>query len=222
MLGLRALRSAFSKLNVVASSPAVVDGATKKAITSKVRLLQRPPSAICQASTTCRTLASWSLGSSRWSSDPLGPVATGSLETHSPGTATGLLSASSWNHLGSVQCFSTTGARCASLYQMHRRGPVIKKRPNRNPLIKSPMARGVVLKTLIKKPRKPNSANRKCVLVRLPSGKELVAYVPGEGHNLQEHNIVMVRVGRLRDVPGVKVKCIRGKYDLPHVVKRKT
>lgn len=84
------------------------------------------------------------------------------------------------------------------------------------------MARGVVLKTLIKKPRKPNSANRKCVLVRLSTGKELIAYVPGEGHSLQEHNIVMVRVGRLRDVPGVKVKCIRGVYDLAHVVKRKT
>lgn len=48
----------------------------------------------------------------------------------------------------------------------------------------------------------------------------MVAYVPGEGHNLQEHNIVLVRPGRLRDVPGVKLKCIRGKYDLQHVIKR--
>lgn len=55
---------------------------------------------------------------------------------------------------------------------------------------------GVVLKTLIKKPKKPNSANRKCVLVRLSNGKEMVAYVPGIGHNLQEHNIVLVKNGR--------------------------
>jgi len=79
--------------------------------------------------------------------------------------------------------------------------------------------KGVILKTLIKKPKKPNSANRKCVLVRLTNGKEMVAYVPGIGHNLQEHNVVLVRVGRLQDVPGVKLKCIRGKYDLPHVIK---
>lgn len=69
--------------------------------------------------------------------------------------------------------------------------------------------------------RKPNSANRKCVLVRLnKTGKELIAYVPGEGHNLQEHNVVLVRVGNLRDVPGVKIKCVRGKFDLPEVVKK--
>jgi len=81
------------------------------------------------------------------------------------------------------------------------------------------MMKGVVLKTVIKKPKKPNSANRKCVLVRLSNGKEATAYVPGEGHNLQEHNIVLIRCGRLQDVPGVKLKCIRGKYDLPHVIK---
>lgn len=81
--------------------------------------------------------------------------------------------------------------------------------------------KGVVLKTLIKKPKKPNSANRKCVLVRLTNGKEMVAYVPGIGHNLQEHNIVLTRVGRLQDCPGVKLKCIRGKHDLGHVIKSK-
>lgn len=117
--------------------------------------------------------------------------------------------------------FSTSTFRGASLNQMHKTGPIKKIRPNKNPLVNKPQARGVVLKTLIKKPRKPNSANRKCVLVRLSTGREMVAYVPGEGHNLQEHNIVLVRVGRLRDVPGVKLKCVRGKYDLPHVIKRK-
>ncbi|XP_038212579.1 40S ribosomal protein S12, mitochondrial [Zerene cesonia] len=109
----------------------------------------------------------------------------------------------------------------ASLAQMHQTGPHIKYRKSRNPLNGNPFAKGVVLKTLIKKPKKPNSANRKCVLVRMSNGKEMVAYVPGIGHNLQEHNIVLVRVGRVKDCPGVKLKCVRGKYDLPHVIKQK-
>ncbi|XP_045773805.1 40S ribosomal protein S12, mitochondrial [Maniola jurtina] len=109
----------------------------------------------------------------------------------------------------------------ASLAQMHKTGPHIKKRKSRNPLNGHPFAKGVVLKTLIKKPKKPNSANRKCVLVRLSSGREMVAYIPGIGHNLQEHNIVLVRVGRVKDCPGVKLKCVRGKFDLPHVIKQK-
>ncbi|XP_037073316.1 40S ribosomal protein S12, mitochondrial-like [Pollicipes pollicipes] len=107
--------------------------------------------------------------------------------------------------------------RTISLETLHKRlqnrKPYVKKRP----LDGNPQMKGVVLKTLIKKPKKPNSANRRCCLVRLSNGKEMVAYIPGEGHNLQEHNIVLVRVGRLRDVPGVKIKCIRGKYDLSHV-----
>ena len=110
----------------------------------------------------------------------------------------------------------------ATLNYMHKTGPIYKIRPKRDILSGQPFAKGVVLKTLIKKPKKPNSANRKCVLVRLSTGKEMVAYVPGEGHNLQEHNIVLVRVGRLRDTPGVKIKCIRGAYDLPHVFKKQT
>lgn len=107
----------------------------------------------------------------------------------------------------------------ASLRYMHKTGPHIKKRKIKKPLDGKPFAKGVILKTLIKKPKKPNSANRKCVLVRLSTGKEMVAYIPKEGHNLQEHNIVLVRVGRLQDVPGVKLKCVRGKYDLQHVIK---
>ena len=79
--------------------------------------------------------------------------------------------------------------------------------------------KGVVLKTLIKKPKKPNSANRKCVRVKLSCGKEVTAYIPGEGHNLQEHHIVLVRGGRLQDTPGVKHKCVRGMYDLANVKK---
>ena len=119
----------------------------------------------------------------------------------------------------------------------HRKGYHQKVRPNRNPLGPGvPYAKGVVIRPVIKKPKKPNSANRKvvkfflnytlsdiyfqCVLVKLSSGREITAYVPGEGHNLQEHNVVLIRVGNLQDVPGVKTKCVRGKYDLPHVVKK--
>lgn len=72
-----------------------------------------------------------------------------------------------------------------ALFHDHLKGPHKKFRPPRKPLDGKPMLRGVILKTLIKKPKKPNSANRKCVLVRLTNGKEAVAYIPGIGHNLQ-------------------------------------
>lgn len=80
--------------------------------------------------------------------------------------------------------------------------------------------RAVVIKTIIKKPKKPNSANRKCVLVKLTNGKEAVAYIPGIGHNLQEHSVVLVHNKRTKDVPGLKLRCMRGWYDLPHVQKK--
>nr|CAI5849755.1 unnamed protein product [Callosobruchus analis] len=113
----------------------------------------------------------------------------------------------------------TIQERCmATLNQMHRTGPHIKPRRPKRPLDGNPFMKGVVLRTLIKKPKKPNSANRKCVLVRLSNGKEMVAYIPGIGHNLQEHSIVLCRVGRVQDCPGVKLKCVRGKYDLGHVI----
>lgn len=109
----------------------------------------------------------------------------------------------------------------AQLKRMHLK-PYVRVKNKRKPLFDGqPLCKGVVLRTLVKKPRKPNSANRKCVLLRLSTGKEMVAYVPGEGHNLQEHNVVLCRIARLRDTPGVKIKCIRGAYDLPHVTKKK-
>jgi small subunit ribosomal protein S12 len=70
-------------------------------------------------------------------------------------------------------------------------------------------------------PKKPNSALRKICRVRLSNGKELTAYIPGEGHNLQEHSIVLVRGGRVRDLPGVRYKVIRGVLDTLGVQKRK-
>ncbi|KAK6181563.1 hypothetical protein SNE40_009392 [Patella caerulea] len=112
------------------------------------------------------------------------------------------------------------GRSMATLNQIHRAGPPKFKTPlKRGVLDGRPFLRGVVLKTMIKKPVKPNSANRKCVRVKLSNGKEATAYVPGEGHNLQEHSIVLVRGGRTQDLPGVKLKCVRGKYDLAHVKK---
>ena len=78
------------------------------------------------------------------------------------------------------------------------------------------------MKVILKKPKKPNSALRKVAKVKLSTGKVIYAHIPGEGHNLQEHGVVLVRGGRVRDLPGVKYKCIRGKYDLLGVYNRKT
>jgi small subunit ribosomal protein S12 len=77
----------------------------------------------------------------------------------------------------------------------------------------SPFKRGVCLLVRTMTPKKPNSAMRKICRVRLSNGKELTAYSPGEGHNLQEHSIVLVRGGRVRDLPGVRYKVIRGVLD---------
>lgn len=104
------------------------------------------------------------------------------------------------------------------MLRIHKAGPRLRHK-RRHPLDYKPQMRGVVLKTLIRKPKKPNSANRKCVLVRLSNGKESTAFVPGEGHNLQEHSIVLVQRKRVRDVPGLKLRVIRGAYDCGHVSK---
>ncbi|XP_028663382.1 28S ribosomal protein S12, mitochondrial-like [Erpetoichthys calabaricus] len=109
----------------------------------------------------------------------------------------------------------------ATLNQMHRQGKPRPCPPKASPLSGHPQLKGVVLKTMIRKPKKPNSANRKCARVRLSNGKEVVCFIPGEGHNLQEHNIVLVEGGRTQDLPGVKLKIVRGKYDCAHVQKKK-
>uniref|UniRef100_A0A8C9JCN3 Small ribosomal subunit protein uS12m n=1 Tax=Panthera tigris altaica TaxID=74533 RepID=A0A8C9JCN3_PANTA len=84
-----------------------------------------------------------------------------------------------------------------------------------------PQLKGVVLRTFIRKPKKPNSANRKCCRVRLSTGREAVCFIPGEGHSLQEHHVVLVKGGRTQDLPGVKLTIVRGKYDCGHVQKKK-
>lgn len=82
------------------------------------------------------------------------------------------------------------------------------------------MRKGVCLKVYTVKPKKPNSAQRKVAKVRLTNGQEIISYIPGEGHNLQEHSVVAVRGGRVSDCPGVKYHCVRGKYDLQGVNNR--
>ncbi|KAI8811169.1 ribosomal protein S12/S23, partial [Cladochytrium replicatum] len=88
-------------------------------------------------------------------------------------------------------------------------------------LLGSPQRRGVTLKVFNVKPKKPNSAQRKVCRVRLTSGKVVQAYIPGEGHNVQEHAVVLVRGGRVPDCPGVRYKVVRGALDCQGVVTRK-
>lgn len=87
---------------------------------------------------------------------------------------------------------------------------MIKKTPA---LQGSPQKRGVCLRVYTKTPKKPNSAIRKIAKIRLSNKREIIAYIPGEGHNLQEHSVVLVRGGRVKDMPGVKYKVVRGVLD---------
>lgn len=85
----------------------------------------------------------------------------------------------------------------------------------------APLKRGVCIKVTTTTPKKPNSAQRKVARVRLTNGMETWAYIPGEGHNLQEHSVVLVRGGRVKDLPGVKYHIVRGKLDAAGVKNRK-
>jgi len=90
----------------------------------------------------------------------------------------------------------------------------LKKKINRVPaLVKSPQKKGVCLKVFTRTPKKPNSALRKVARLRISTKKKITAYVPGEGHTLQEYSTVLMRGGRVKDLPGVKYHLIRGKYD---------
>ena len=88
-------------------------------------------------------------------------------------------------------------------------------------LEKSPQKRGVCLKVYTTTPKKPNSALRKVARVRLTNGMEVAAYIPGEGHNLQEHSIVLIEGGRVKDLPGVRYHTVRGALDTSGVSERK-
>ena len=109
-----------------------------------------------------------------------------------------------------------------TIHQLIRKGRkrVIKKRAT-PALMGSPQRRGVCTRVYTTTPKKPNSALRKVARVRLTSGMEVTAYIPGEGHNLQEHSIVLIRGGRVKDLPGVRYHIIRGTLDTSGVQERR-
>jgi len=101
-----------------------------------------------------------------------------------------------------------------TINQLVRKGRnKIKKRSKSPVLDQCPQKRGVCLQVKTQTPKKPNSALRKVARVRLSNGKEVTCYIPGEGHNLQEHSVVLVRGGRVRDLPGVRYHILRGSLD---------
>jgi small subunit ribosomal protein S12 len=114
------------------------------------------------------------------------------------------------------------GDALPTIQQLVRKGRQDKVAKNKTPALKaSPQRRGVCTRVYTTTPKKPNSALRKVARVRLTSQIEVTAYIPGVGHNLQEHSIVLVRGGRVRDLPGVRYKVIRGSLDTQGVRNRK-
>lgn len=113
-----------------------------------------------------------------------------------------------------------TAQRKSKAPALHRGFNFIKNKPT-NSTKGSPFKRGVCLQVKTMTPKKPNSALRKIARVRLTSGQEVTAYIPGEGHNLQEHSVVLVRGGRVKDLPGVRYHVIRGMLDTGGVDGRK-
>ncbi|HOL74023.1 MAG TPA: 30S ribosomal protein S12 [Bacteroidales bacterium] len=109
-----------------------------------------------------------------------------------------------------------------TIQQLIRKGRKAKRRTSKSPaLANCPQRRGVCTRVYTTTPKKPNSALRKVAKVRLTNGYEVIAYIPGEGHNLQEHSIVLVRGGRVKDLPGVRYHIVRGALDTAGVEKRK-
>ncbi|MCE5293353.1 MAG: 30S ribosomal protein S12 [Chlamydiales bacterium] len=109
-----------------------------------------------------------------------------------------------------------------TITQLVRQGRRPKVTKSKSPALKScPQKRGVCVQVKTKTPKKPNSALRKVAWVRLSTGQEVIAYIGGEGHNLQEHSIVLVRGGRVKDLPGVRYHIVRGCLDCAPVKDRK-
>jgi small subunit ribosomal protein S12 len=98
-----------------------------------------------------------------------------------------------------------------------------KQFKNKTPALRMcPQKKGVCIKIFIRSPKKPNSACRKVAKIKLSTGKKVEAYIPGEGHNLQQYSVILIRGGRTPDLPGIKYRLIRGKYDFKGVKNRKT
>jgi small subunit ribosomal protein S12 len=109
-----------------------------------------------------------------------------------------------------------------TINQLVRKGRATVQKKNKSPALQSnPQKRGVCTRVYTTTPKKPNSALRKVARVRLTNGYEVTAYIPGEGHNLQEHSIVLIRGGRVKDLPGVRYHIIRGTLDASGVNDRK-
>ena len=101
-----------------------------------------------------------------------------------------------------------------TINQLVRKGRSSKRRRSKSPVLEAcPQKRGVCLQVKTQTPKKPNSALRKVARVRLTNGMEVTSYIPGEGHNLQEHNSVLIRGGRVKDLPGVRYHVVRGTLD---------
>ena len=109
-----------------------------------------------------------------------------------------------------------------TISQLIRAGRISRNKKSKSPALKAcPQRRGVCLQVRTMSPKKPNSALRKIARVRLTTGIEVTAYIPGEGHNLQEHSIVLVRGGRVKDLPGVRYHIVRGTLDAAGVAARR-
>src|ERR671924_513715 len=106
--------------------------------------------------------------------------------------------------------------------QLVRKGRVAPKSKTKTPALRgAPQKRGVCTRVYTVTPKKPNSALRKAARVRLTNGIEVTSYIPGEGHNLQEHSVVLVRGGRVKDLPGIRYHIVRGTLDAQGVANRK-
>jgi len=106
--------------------------------------------------------------------------------------------------------------------QLRRKKRTPKRKFVRSPALEGcPQKKGVCLRVYTRKPKKPNSAQRKLAKVKLSNKRSVLVYIPGEGHNLQQHSVVFIRGGRVKDLPGVKYRCVHGVYDFMALAHRK-
>lgn len=109
-----------------------------------------------------------------------------------------------------------------TINQLLKKSRKNKKKSQYSVINTKPQIKGICIKIFTRTPKKPNSALRKIAKIRLKNKKEILAYIPGEGYALQDHNFVLIRKGRVQDLPGIKYKIIRGALDVTGVLKRKS
>jgi small subunit ribosomal protein S12 len=145
------------------------------------------------------------------------PVSDMSIGTAAPAAAGG-----KGSRMAARAAARTRGQRMPTISQLIRKPRVAQKSRNKVPALDAcPQKRGVCTRVYTTTPKKPNSALRKVAKVRLTNGYEVIGYIPGEGHNLQEHSVVMIRGGRVKDLPGVRYHILRGVLDTQGVKNRK-